>query len=542
MSTSSHPSRSRRIALVASPALALGLLAALPAAPSYAADDLIPAANGAAWLAGQLSDGALVGEFGPDYGLSIDAGLALSAVRAQAPAVASIKDALAASIDDYVTGEAFGDAGSLYAGAAAKAAVFASVAGSDPAAFGGRDLVADVEGAVSTTTGTAGRLRDTSTFGDFANTIGQSFAVRALATASSPTAAPATGFLLDQQCDAGFFRLSFAAPDAADQTCDGDPASTASTDVTALALLNLDASGLSSADVTAAESDAVAWLVSTQGSDGSWGGDAPTTAPNANSTGLAAWALKEAGTPAATAAATRAAVYLRTLQADDFAPCTTGLSPDNGAIAYDPAALADARADGIDTATDQFRRATAQALPALLLAPAGSYSAKPTAAKGYVQAGSEQAVKATTLAPGQTVCFARGTDGTLVNANAKGTAVGTVTVPRGTKNRTYRVALTNGPTGSVELEALDKTTFTIDLKRTRVPAGKKVRLTVRGLAEGESVTLRYEGRAIQRALASKGTYRTSFQVTRQRGIQRVQVIGEFGNRRATQKFRVVSSR
>ena len=143
MPVSSSSSRSRLVALLATPALALGALAAVPA-PSYAAPDPNPSTNGAVWLSGELTDGALVGEFGPDYGLSIDAGLALVAAQAQPRSVADIAERLATNIDDYVTGEAFGDTGSRYAGAVAKSATFATEVGADPTDFGGRDLIADV--------------------------------------------------------------------------------------------------------------------------------------------------------------------------------------------------------------------------------------------------------------------------------------------------------------------------------------------------------------------------------------------------------------
>ncbi len=116
---------SRRIALVAAPALALSGLVALPSAPSYAAGpttDPAPLAHGAAWLAGELDGGALVGQYGPTYGTTIDAALALATIGAQPDAVSAISARIETDLDDYVTGEAFGDTGSLYAGAASKAA------------------------------------------------------------------------------------------------------------------------------------------------------------------------------------------------------------------------------------------------------------------------------------------------------------------------------------------------------------------------------------------------------------------------------------
>lgn len=543
MLVTSHVSRSRLAALVAAPALALGALAAVPA-PSYAVVDPAPATSGAAWLAGELEDGLVVGEFGPDYGLTIDTALALLAVDAQPDAVAAIRTAVEADVDDYVTGEAFGDAGSLYAGALAKAAAFAQAVGADPTAFGGRDLVADLETVASDAAGIQGRLQDVSSFGDFANTIGQSFAVRALTAAGSAEADEATDFLLAQQCDEGFFRLSFAAADAADQDCDADPAAEGSTDVTAFALMALAAQAApgTQADVDAAIASGTAWLVETQGADGSWGGDAPTTAPNANSTGLAGWVLSELDGAGAAAAAERAAGYVRGLQADDVAPCVTGLADETGAIAYDQAGLTSARADGVGALRDQFRRTTAQALPALLVAQTGSYTSEPTSRSAFVKARQPVDLPVDSLAPGETVCFSRGASRTVANADVDGTAVGRPTLPRGSGTRTFDVTTADGAFGSISVRALDRTRFASTIKARTVAANEQQRITVRGLTRGESITVRYQGRAIKRAIARKPSFSTAFDVTPAPGPQRVQVFGEFGNRKAVEKFRVVKAR
>ena len=68
---------SRGAALVAASALSITTLGALasPAQAHPAGDRAVN--SGATWLRAQLVNGLLVGDFGPSYGPSIDAGLAL---------------------------------------------------------------------------------------------------------------------------------------------------------------------------------------------------------------------------------------------------------------------------------------------------------------------------------------------------------------------------------------------------------------------------------------------------------------------------------
>ena len=209
-----------------------------------------------------------------------------------------------------------GDQG-IYAGATAKAAVLAEAQGKNPRAFGGVDLVAQLEGRVATAAPIAGRIQDaydpTSEFGgDFANVIGQAYAAQALSDAKSAAAAPVARFLLEQQCSDGFFRLSFTGDKAAaDQSCDGAAKAerTPDTDATAIAVLALQ--HVKGAKAKGAVKKAVAWLVDVQGADGSFGGGKSTKDANANSTGLAGWAL---GATGATEPAARAAAWVRNLQ------------------------------------------------------------------------------------------------------------------------------------------------------------------------------------------------------------------------------------
>ncbi|WP_139977925.1 prenyltransferase/squalene oxidase repeat-containing protein [Nocardioides litoris] len=339
----------RAVALAASAAVASGL--ALTAAPAQAAP--APAQRSAGWLAGQLDDGLVRNkQFGfDDYGLTADVALALDAVGGRAADQRAIRRALARNLDSWTTGRDFGSS-DVYAGSVAKAVVAAQALDRNPRDFGGVNLVSRLGGLVVKTGPSAGRIADRTTGDDFANTIGQAFAVQGLAQARSGKADAALRFLLKQQCSEGFFRLSFAADQAKrKQGCDAGTAeqSAPDTDVTALAVLSL--STLRTTPRTkAAIADATRWLRKTQARNGAFGGGPATGARNSNSTGLAAWALGETGSCRAAAKAARWVSKVRL---------------GNGAIAYDKAAFA-AGADGIDTTErDQWRRATAQAAPGL---------------------------------------------------------------------------------------------------------------------------------------------------------------------------------
>ncbi|MBJ7359650.1 hypothetical protein [Nocardioides sp.] len=339
-------------------ALAVSVAATLTlsAGPASAGD---PVDQTERWLAKQL-DGGLVhnDQFDfDDYGLSIDVGLALQELG-QTRTAKTVRKAIAKNVDSYTTGADFGSS-DIYANATAKAAVFAQATGADPASFGGVDLVKRLSKRVAGSAPVNGRIQDKGA-SDFANVIGQAYAVQALTEAGAKKAGKATTFLLSQQCKAGYFRLNFTEDKtAADQTCDGGKRKTTSapdTDTTALAVLALLEDPTPTKPVRAAVSRALAWLTKTQGTNGSFGGGPSTETPNANSTGLAASALGAAG---ACDKANRAAKWLSRLT-------VSGVSGENGAIAYDKAAKATAK-DGISVEErDQFIRSTAQAAPALV--------------------------------------------------------------------------------------------------------------------------------------------------------------------------------
>ena len=260
--------KSRTLSIVVATAAAT-LVTGMTSAPAGAAStyDPAPAKSGAAWLSDQVTDGLVHNEQYDfdDVGLSIDVALGLDAAGKKPTVVKAITKAVAKNVAFYT---AF--APSVYAGPTAKAAVLALSQDKNPRAFGGVDLVAQLEARVATTAPITGRIEDafdpTDEFGgDYANVIGQAYAAQALSLVGSAKATSATAFLLAQQCDKGYFRQYFTADKTrTDQSCQGAPRAErgASTDATALAVLALQ--DVKGSKAKGAVKKAVAWLEDTQ--------------------------------------------------------------------------------------------------------------------------------------------------------------------------------------------------------------------------------------------------------------------------------------
>jgi hypothetical protein len=527
-------------AYVASAALAVsGSLLAVTAADAVAHDP-IGRDQGATWLAGQLKAGLMhypdtgFGAY-DDYGLSIDTAFALKSVGGHDQEVASVTTAIANNLNKYITGEAFGDTGSSYAGAVAKAAVLAQETGEDPSNFGGVNLVTSLEARVSSTAPIAGRLEDASTYGDNANTLGQAFASRSLDTARSSKASDVTNFLLRQQCSSGYFRLAFTADKtAANQSClDGTDAP--DTDATAIAVLQLKSQSGNSRVSTAIDS-AKAWLVGQQKSDGSFGGGTSTEDSNANSTGLAALALGD------TEASEKAAQWLRARQATYYDGCDK-LATQRGAIAYEDTALANGRSNGITTgSTDQWRRTSAQAVPALAYLPVDTTPSAPVLDDrgGYLKAGTRHVVTASGVASGDQLCLS-GT-GAAVQGTATGpTWRGTVILPAGTATRVYTVRDADGHADTQAVKVLGQVNLSVLRSTYKVKRSRAVTATVRRLAPGEWSRILYKGKLVRSGKASStGTFSARFKVGRATGRQTIVGYGQFTDiRRGTAVVRVV---
>lgn len=312
------------------------------------------AVSAAGWLADELSaNGNQLSNAGAiDWGLTADAALAITAVQGRGNAVAAATaDNVVAHFPNYSSWDDLGPyPGVRLAGPTSKT-LFVALVGGRPPLAGSTDIASELRSLLVTSGAQTGRYADRNAYsGDSSNGFSQALAILALARTSSSAPATAATFLLAQQCPAGGFRLTYFGG----ATCADD--ASVDTDATALAVQALATVDQTTA-VTNSVARAIAWLLSIQNpTTGAFGGTGPTSAPNANSTGLIGQALRAAGQ---TAAADRSGAWVSSLQR--IAPAT-----DAGAIGYDAAAFA----AGISANNrDQWRRSTAQALLALGVAP-----------------------------------------------------------------------------------------------------------------------------------------------------------------------------
>ena len=346
----------------------LAATAGITVRPAGAAPPSAEAGPALDWVAHQVLDngGSLPG-FSPgssDWGLTADGVLAfVAAGRSSDPAADAATDLLVSNAAEFTTWAPEMPQVRV-AGATAKLLLAVTAMGRDATAVG-VDLDSELRSLMVGDGAAAGRFADrvADPAWDSSNGFGQALALLALAMGPDGVPAQATSYLLQQQCPAGGFRLSYVGSNGC--SSDGE----ADTDATAMALQALLAVPRS-AEVSRASERAAAWLLSKQGSDGSFGGTGPTSASNSNSTGLIAQSLRAAGQ---TEAADRAAAWIA--QRTWLDPATaegTAIAAHVGAIAYQPASRATALVEGItDLAVDQWRRATVQGVLAFGLAPFG---------------------------------------------------------------------------------------------------------------------------------------------------------------------------
>jgi hypothetical protein len=541
----------RAATLLAAPALTVTALVAT-SAQAQAAPDSTPVVVGAGWLADEVPESGIIlteGEFDgepysyDDYGLSIDVGFALDAVGGHDDTLGRVVDGIEANADAY-TAPGYGTL--VAAGAAGKALSFLQATDGDTAVRSG--LLSDLESTVATEGAIAGRVQDQldpeEEFAtDYASVISQSWAVEALDGADSTLTDSATDFLLAQQCKAGFFRQQFSAPGAPDQTCDGS-AGEPDVDATSHAVRAL-AAQLDDDEVAEHVADAVAWLQSTQKANGGFGADANLPGVNANSTGLAGYALALAG---ATGAAEDAAAWLRAHQTGNVANCRYYAETDLGAIAYDNAARTALQGSAIDVTTqDQFRRGTAQALPALQWAQAGAGEPHALFTAEYVRAGARHGVGVTGATPGEALCAMLGEQSVLGYANADGEANLRVLVPGRTRTSTVDVANAAGTFDTVEIDALGAADLKVGLQSKRVAGGKKQTITVRGLAPAEPAEIQVtwprgprgqSGAGAAGQANNRGVLKVTIKAPKRPGTAKVKAFGQFKNRTGSTSFTV----
>lgn len=491
------PIASRLAALAAGSSLVLTGLVAAPA--GAASPDPSPVRQGVAWLAQQDFFGV---------GSRIDVLQQLAELDQLEGAAASEQlTAIKAGAASYATS----------AEARAKVSYAGDLVGEDASTWGAGDLTQGVADGVDDATG---RIE-----GSYVTPASQALAVRALGAFNGRTAhgeyVAARDYLLTQQCADGRFRDALAAT-----TCDADGAA-GSVDATAFAVLYLQDSGDQA--VTARLAKAREWLGGSQLDDGSWKSlDQPWAAgvSNANSTGLAALAL------GAGPAADRAAAWLRSVQGRDAGTCTTAIGiQDRGAIAYTAADYAAGQTGGLDEG--QYTRggwvyATQQSVAALQWAPSVSGALQLTGPTTYVRAGSYVKLQVRNVPVASRACL---TGPASIKQRWQSTSplrVRTVRVPAGTAKRYFRVTDSAGRTDGHVLKALGAKRFSVEKSAKRVKRSRYVRITVRGMAAGERVVVRYKGKTIRQTRASsKGVYTTRFRVGRATGVKSIKVLGQF---------------
>ncbi|MEO6605506.1 MAG: prenyltransferase/squalene oxidase repeat-containing protein [Aeromicrobium sp.] len=532
-------------AAVIAPTLTFGALAATTQSAQAAPNSY--AYSAVRWLVDQLTDGLVVTGTTTRYGQSLDVFFALDGLDVRESTATGIIDAFKPVQTEYTTGEAFGDTGSHYVGATAKLATAVYASGQNPSSFGGHDLIADLTDLVQTSGDEDGRLSDESMYGDNSNTLGQGFAVRALAAAASPELADATAYLLKQQCPDGSFRtfeFTVAVPDpdypidAVDRVCGEGPTTgddSISVDATAYsiqALLAAKAAGVASLDDDIDQ--AVAWLKAEQADDGSFE-DLGTA--NSSSTGLAAATLKIVGEPGAAAAA---ASWVVGRQVTDAVGEDTALANELGAVAPNDAFLADGKTDGITSATRvNWVIATAQAalgvdaqLPATTLTV--------TAPTTYVSGGTNATVSVAGLIEGEKFSASFGGVAIVGTANASGEGSVAVPTPTTTGAKTVTVVGSRAVRkGTATVQVLGAKALTPRVVYSSVRAGGTQRVTISGLAPNEPLRIGYGGKFIKTTTASStGTFGYSFNVGSSKGTKSVKVYGAFSNRSGSTSFTV----
>ena len=393
---------------------------ALAVAPAHAATTPDDAAS--AFVAGQLAakGNYLNAEFGgesyPDYGLTIDALLGVAGTGTGTAQISKTADWLVANGTSY-----YGAGSEAYAGSLAKQVVMLQATGRPSGA-----LLTKLKSMQTA----AGRFSDKSEYGDYSNTIGQSWALIALKRSGEAVPTKAIDFLVAQQCADGGFRLELGAA-----KCTSD------SDVTSFAVQALAANGR-----TTAVSKAAGYLATQQVASGGVRGGTSTESPNSNSAGLAAVAFTLAGR---TDNAAKATAFVKTLQFGCSAPAAL-----HGAIAYDkPAFDAKIAAGSRAVVTDQETRATPQAMLALTLTPYVRTIAGGSAGVAALDCGTNPTSSPTataTASPSSTSSPSISTSTTTssTTSSTTTTSAGTATTSSATSIVTGPPVVTDGPTSS----------------------------------------------------------------------------------------------
>lgn len=519
--------------MVAGFALGAGVLTPVQAAPSEDPD----VRDAAGFLGRQLVENGYrmpAGSAGGvDWGLTLDAVLALTAAGVGKDVVDRTVDTI---LSDEFTYLASQNADNM--GAFAKTALVLQVAGRPAVLADGTDLEALVRSKIQSS-GRAGRTT---------NHFGQALAVLMLARTPGGVPHHVVDFTATHQCrdvgSANFGGFSWSAGSGACRSVDGD-----ATGMIGSALLAVRAQV--EPEVFA---DAVGWVEGQQRPDGSFAAGFSGSG-NTNSAGLVSQFARATGTPAGIRVAESADRYLTSLmvgcsQPVNFDATSTATGGGfwtqwRGAIAYDVAALEKGIASGVSgNLTDQWRRASAQAVLGMsgvpgfgelstvgmstdlpepsvcaldVTAPVVTGSPRVGGVLTAVTAGFRSGTVTHTGAPELEWQWMR--DGVAIEGATAATH--TVTAEDAGEPLTVRVTVVEpGWTGSAESAAtvagdLPAGTFALTTTRERVVHGRSTWVVATGLASEEQWTLRLGGVQVATGRADRaGEVRTTFVVPR----------------------------
>lgn len=538
----------KRLSALAVVAIAASTLALPGAAHAASPDPTSSVGLAEGWLKSQLVNGALQYSTypGANIGSTIDAALSIKTVDPAADLsseIAAVRTGVQtggyADNDEYDCTQwspdystclgtfAFQQHG-VYAGPTGKALAFAEAVGADPTNFGGHNLVTQAEGTVQA----SGRIQDDSYYGDYANVLGQAFAAAGLTAASSLKAGSAVDFLLTQQCADGSFPESFNTSNK-DASCAAAPRA-GSVDATALVVLELH--GIAGTDTALAS--AGQWLAAQQKADGSWSDGAH--GDNADSTGLAARALQLLDPPGAgtrpvgwVAPWVKAANWLANHQLANVGTCKSYPAADRGAIAFDDTAFANTSGG---TATDQYRLAASQALPALAFVQQPAPLPVPAMLASYAP-GATVTLSVQGLRLGQLGCLTGPGVQKLVTGNG-GVVPVSFPAPNLAGTSSYTLA---GVGVSATYSVFVAGSATLHLTKHRVHRGHSLVVTISGLAGQQSVTVRLLTSKTKVTADASGKAVARLKVARSAklGSAQVRVMGALPTRHTTAKVRIL---
>jgi hypothetical protein len=184
----------------------------------------------------------------------------------------------------------------------------------------------------------------------------------------------------------------------------------------------------------------------------------------------------------------------------------------------------------------KLARVASQTILALLAAPESDADLE-FRSPSFLDGGGTARIKVTDLALGEPGCVGIGRFTKRVVGDADGSTVARVKVPDRTGFVPVVVDAADNSIGTEGAVLSDKR-LQFDLRAVIAPRGQQ-RVEVRGLASGERVVIRQDGKVVERGHAgTHGRFVATFAGPRATGEHRVKVIGQFADRNGSASYRV----